>query len=210
MTLLSFADRIVVIHRSLEQAGIKHGFGGAIALAYFVGEPRATRDIDLNINVATAEARMVLDALPVGVDIPDDAAELIGRDGQIRLWWDGGSGVPVDLFFPQHEFHREVAREIHTVPFLETAIPIISSTHLVVFKCLYNRARDWPDIDAMLQAGTVDSASALHWIARLLGDDSAAYRRLVATLDRIAADEVDRSGSEMERPRVDWRTLGDR
>ena len=38
------------MHAALAEAGIGHGFGGAIALAYAVDEPRATVGIDLNIS----------------------------------------------------------------------------------------------------------------------------------------------------------------
>jgi transcriptional regulator with XRE-family HTH domain len=50
---LSLADRILVLHDALEGARIEHGFGGAIALAYYVEEPRATRDIDVNLAIGT-------------------------------------------------------------------------------------------------------------------------------------------------------------
>jgi hypothetical protein len=43
------AERIVILHRALEGAGIGHGFGGAVARAYYVQEPRATRDIGVNV-----------------------------------------------------------------------------------------------------------------------------------------------------------------
>jgi hypothetical protein len=202
----SFVDRILSIHNSLAEAAIDHGFGGAVALAYYVAEPRATRDIDLNIAVSTEQADLVLGAMPAGVEVATDAAEMIGRDGQIRLWWD--SDIPVDLFFPQHLFHVEVARDTHMVPFLDSAIPIISATHLTVFKSLFNRPRDWPDIASMLEAGTVDVGAALGWLDRLLGVESSPYLELAAMSQAAAAGLLDRPGSEMETPLVDWKSLG--
>lgn len=207
-TPLTFAERILVLHRALAGGGIGHGFGGAVALAYHVAEPRATRDIDVNISVPVERAPTVLDLLPAGIDVPGRAADAVVADGQVRLWWDGPAGIPVDLFFPQHAFHREVARDTRPVPFLDDRIPVISATHLTVFKALFNRSRDWPDIDAMLQAGTVDAAAALGWVRLLLGPDSAPFLRLADAVARAALEPEDRPGSEMEEPRVDWGSLG--
>jgi hypothetical protein len=200
----TFAQRIVVLHRALAAAELRHGFGGAVALAYHVLEPRTTRDIDINVSVATDAAASVLEVLPEGIDVEAGAAEVIHRDGQIRLWWDGREGVPVDLFFPQHEFHEHVARAITFVPFLDTEIPIISATHLVIFKTLFNRPRDWPDIEAMLDAGSVDTSDAVAWVERLLG----ANAEPLARLTRLAEQRTAGPWRGTEAARVDWEALG--
>jgi hypothetical protein len=204
----SFADRILLIHDALTAGDVEHGFGGAVALAYHAQEPRATRDIDLNIAADVERSATVLAALPEGVEVGRDAADVIARDGQIRLWWDGPTGIPVDLFFPQHPFHEEVAHDIRTVPFLYAAIPIISATHLTVFKSLFNRPRDWPDIAAMLQAGTVNVASALDWVRRLVGEESASYVKLAATSRDAGTGVLASPSAEMEIPLVNWKALG--
>ena len=200
----TFAERILLLHRSLDQAQIRHGFGGAVALAYYVLEPRTTRDIDINVSVPTDSAQVVFDALPRGIAVDADADAVIARDGQIRLWWDGRDGIPIDLFFPQHEFHVQVERAVRFVPFLDREIPIISATHLTVFKVLFNRARDWPDIEAMLEAGSVDTADALSWVRRLLGDGDEASARLERLAEGYGTDPS--RGSEAVR--VDWDALG--
>ncbi|MGQ0465928.1 MAG: hypothetical protein ACT4QG_11470, partial [Sporichthyaceae bacterium] len=43
-------DKVVSIHEALDDAGIAHAFGGALALAFHVEHPRATADIDVNIS----------------------------------------------------------------------------------------------------------------------------------------------------------------
>ena len=204
----TFADRILELHGALDQAHIGHAFGGAVALAYYVLEPRATRDIDLNIEVVPASGRRVLDAMPAGVAVPRGAAAVIRRDGQIRLWWGAPhEGIPVDLFFPQHAFHAEVARDAQLVPFLDSEIPIISATHLTVFKCLFNRPRDWPDIEAMLVAGSVNVEEVRRWLGRLIGEEAAAYLRFTELARAAGAGELNTPGSEMAEPRIDWRSL---
>lgn len=43
------------VHDALDSAGLSHAFGGALALAWCVPEPRATADIDLNVFVPVDE-----------------------------------------------------------------------------------------------------------------------------------------------------------
>ena len=183
---LPFAGRIVLVHEALDASGVGHGFGGAVALAYYVAEPRATRDIDINIHVAVTQAEQVLRAMPEGIAVGADDVVSILESGQVRLWWDGRDGIPVDLFFPQHAFHAEVARDTTAKPFLDTEIPVISATHLTVFKCMFDRSRDWPDIEAMLGARTVDVDRALDWLDRILGPGSAQSDRLSALAAALA------------------------
>lgn len=67
-------ERTVRIHEALERAGFAHAIGGALALGYHVEEPRATRDIDLNVSADPACPQLLFDALPpsilwTGVDV---------------------------------------------------------------------------------------------------------------------------------------------
>jgi pimeloyl-ACP methyl ester carboxylesterase len=179
-----FAERVVAVHRSLSAGGIGHGFGGAIALAYAVNEPRATVDIDINVAGDPADPRDVLEALPSGVAWSTTDVRVIKRDGQVRLWWDD---TAVDLFFPQHELHGVVAGRYRLVPFADVTIPVLSPTDLVIFKSLFNRTKDWADIEAVLRAGTADVPEALRWIARIAGAESPSFRRL----DALAEADLD-------------------
>jgi hypothetical protein len=165
----NFNDRVKEIHASLDAHGIPHAFGGAIALIYGVSDPRLTHDIDLNISVAPDNVEQVLAALPRTLAHSDRDADAVRADGQVRLHW--GQDLPVDLFFPQHEFHKVVASRTRVVTFDGEPLPVISPTDLTVFKTMFNRRKDWADIEAMLRAGTVDEAEALRWIRVILGDD---------------------------------------
>jgi hypothetical protein len=98
----------------------------------------------------------------------------------VRLWWDD---TPVDLFFDAHDFHREVAAGVRTVPFAEAMIPVLGCDALVVFKAMLNRTRDWADIEAMVEARTVNPTTVVGWVVRLLGTDHEASERLAALFD---------------------------
>lgn len=177
-------QRLLAIHGALDAAGIPHAFGGAIALAYCTEEPRGTRDLDVNVFVSPDAAGAVLTALPEGVEANDECRRRIERDGQVRLWWDD---TPVDLFFDVHDFHRQVGAGIRSVSFMDNRIPVLACTDLVVFKAMFNRTKDWADIEETLGAGTVDGERALLWLTRLLGTTDQATLRLADLLDRAGA-----------------------
>lgn len=177
----TLAERVTAIHEALVQ--VPHAFGGALALAYYA-EPRATIDIDLNVFVPATRFEDVARPLrALGTSIDDPAiAELVARDGQARVMWDT---TPVDLFFSYDPFHDSAATAVCTVPFADNSIPILAAEHLMVCKAVFNRAKDWVDIDSMLELGTnVDGAEVLRWVARIAGDEDPRYERIAALLTR--------------------------
>jgi hypothetical protein len=162
---------------------VPHAFGGAIALAYYA-EPRATIDIDLNLFVPADEFPMVattLTKLGVAADRPE-IADLVRRDGQARVFWDQ---TPIDMFFAYDEFHDAARKATRAVPFADTTIPILAAEHLIVCKVVFDRNRDWVDIDAMLIADEpIDTAEVLRWVGRVAGDTDPRYGRTAALLTR--------------------------
>lgn len=161
-------ELLLAVHEALDQAGIPHAVGGAIALAYCTLDPRGTRDLDFNVFVGPERARDVFAALPEGVEVSGDRLERLERDGQVRL----KSGItPVDLFLSVLPFHDHVADHVRQVPFEGRTIPVLSCTALVVFKALFDRTQDWADIEAMVEAQSFDADEASYWIREMLGDD---------------------------------------
>lgn len=166
--MTTLVDRIVAISSSLEASGIPWALGGALALAYATNEPRGTRDIDVNVFVGAAQARRVFAALPVGVVFTDlDVAEVGERD-QVRLWWDA---TPIDVFFAADQFHYDVATRCRVVPFEGQRIRVLAAEDLAVFKALFDRTKDWADIEAMVESNSIDIEVAADRLAGLLGDD---------------------------------------
>jgi hypothetical protein len=161
-------DRIVAVCESLDRAAVPWALGGALALAYATNEPRGTRDIDVNVFVGPADARAVFAAMPVGVVFTDaDVDEARTRD-QVRLWWDT---TPIDVFFASDLFHFEVAGRCRTVPFEGRRIKVLAAEDLAVFKALFDRTKDWADIEAMIESNAVDLQLAAERLGGLLGDD---------------------------------------
>ena len=178
---MTLPERLVALHEALGARRIPHAFGGAIALAYWTLEPRGTIDIDVNVFVPAENAERVLRALPEGVARPDGTAEKIARDGQIRLWWDE---VPVDFFFDYVPIHADAARNRRRVPFAGTRIPVLGPTELAVFKVMFDRTRDWADIEAMLEAGTLDVEAVRAELTTLLEPGDERFTRLDEAVER--------------------------
>jgi hypothetical protein len=199
----SFNDRVKEIHHSLDVHGVPHAFGGAIALIYGVQDPRLTHDIDINISVPVSDAVDVFNALPATLRWSPQDVDTVHRDGQVRLHWE--PDLPVDLFFPQHEFHQMVAIRSRIVTFDQEPLPVISPTDLTVFKAMFNRTKDWSDIEGMLRAGTVDDAEALKWVATILGEDHPSYIRLSRLIEEVRTNP-DANDSSAGDPNV-WKQV---
>lgn len=170
-------EKLFAIHDSLTAAGLAHAFGGAIALAYCVEEPRGTRDLDVNIFAPAAKARAALAALPEPISVEAQDIDIVERDGQRRLWW---GDTPIDVFLSNHPIHDEAAASLVWVPLREREIPVLDCATLVVFKALFDRPRDWADIAEVAQRAPrhVDRAAAK--LAELVGSDDPIYTRLNA------------------------------
>jgi len=117
-------------HRLLTDAGIDHGFGGALALNYYA-DPRATVDVDLCVFVPWAE----------------------GVAG-IRLYKEGES-APLDVFFSLDDTYDEIAARVRPKPFGpgRHQLPFLSAEDIVLFKLSFNRDKDWVDIRRVVADG---------------------------------------------------------
>lgn len=168
-------EKLLAIHEALKAKSLPHAFGGAIALAYCVQEPRGTRDLDVNIFVDAEKAAEVLAALPPGVRVEDGDVEKVLRDGQTRLFWDG---VPVDVFLNNLPLHEEVANKVLWVDMRGTQVPVLDCASLVIFKSFFSRTRDWGDIEEVALATPEDVDAALKAVADLVGEEDPSYKRL--------------------------------
>ena len=200
----TFVEKIEAVASGLAAAAVPHAFGGALALAFCVGQPRATADIDVNVFVGPEEVDRVFAALPDGVVASATSARLARHDGQVRVWWDE---TAVDLFFSYHPVHDEAARRARRVAFGEVQIPVLSCTDLALLKVIFNRTRDWADLEAMTDARSYDRSEVLRWLDATLGSEADPVKRFRALRDRRPAPEstlrrVLESGGEGS-PRLD-------
>jgi len=168
-------DKILELHRALVAAGLRHAFGGALALAWCTERARGTIDIDLNIFVNAKFVNEVLSAMPEGVLASATSVSMLVADGQARLMWDS---TPIDIFLNTTPFHAEVATRVREEAFAGEAIPFLSCSDIAVFKAFFNRSRDWADIEDMRDAGTLDFDRVAGVLVRYLGGGDQRVERL--------------------------------
>lgn len=171
----SLAEKIIAVHRALEEAGLPHAFGGALALAWCTLRARGTIDIDVNVFVDASRSRDVVGALPEGVAFDNKQITTLEREGQVRLWWDR---TPVDVFLDTTPFHKTVLTRRRWEQFSGTSIPFLSCHDIAVFKAFFNRTKDWADLEEMQKAGTLDLGRVIAVLVEYLGVDDERVRKL--------------------------------
>jgi hypothetical protein len=174
MNDLTLPEKVIAIHNSFTELGIAHAFGGALALASYA-VPRATIDIDVNVFLEASRHEEVFAALrKLGVtgDVPIEQVE---RDGQCRLDWGPN---PVDLFYAYHELHKAMQRAARRAEFAGDPVLVLAPEHLLTCKVIFNRPKDWLDIEQML-VGTLDMDrnEVAEWLDQIIGSDDPRAQR---------------------------------
>jgi hypothetical protein len=170
-------EKMLEIHEHLREARVDHAFGGALALAWCTQQARGTIDLDVNVFVGPERTDETLAAFPDGVVATPADRALLARDGQARLWW---GTTPIDVFLNTTPFHDDVATRIRWEPFAGGRLPFLACQDLAVFKAFFNRTKDWADLEAMAEAGTLDVEAVVGVLAGFLGGDDDRVARLLA------------------------------
>ncbi len=177
MTSPPLPDKVVAIHDTLAAARIDHAFGGALALASYA-EPRATIDVDVNVFVDPSRHNEVVAALSrLGVTGAVDTAK-VERDGQCRLAWDDN---PIDLFYAYHDLHAAMRKAVRRARIGGRVVPILSPEHLLTCKVIFNRPKDWLDIEQILVGALdADRGEVSRWLDQIVGADDPRAERFAA------------------------------
>lgn len=184
----SLSEKVSALAHAFGAADVPFAFGGALALAYYA-EPRTTVDVDVNVFVPPEAVDRVAEVLG-SLGIPATAAErrAVRRNGQVRLHW----GIaPVDLFFAYDELHHHAAQRVRRVPFGDETIVVLAPEDLLVFKVVFNRRKDWIDIEQMLllTAGTLDLDDVRRWIVAIVGSDDDRCHRFERAVRDVLGDQ---------------------
>ncbi|MBV8691943.1 MAG: hypothetical protein JOZ37_04795 [Actinobacteria bacterium] len=176
------ARKLVALHEALDSADIPHAVGGAIALGYYA-EPRATIDLDINVFVSVDQHKTVFDAIvDLGVTTPASIAAL-ERDAQTRAWW---GRTPIDLFFDSDAFHGRMRAAARLVPFGDVELLVLAPEHLLICKAVFDRRKDWLDIDDVLTAvPDLDADEVRTWLSRIVGENDQRWTRMDEALRRL-------------------------
>lgn len=171
----SLPDKIAAVHESLLKAELPHAFGGAIAVAYY-GEPRMTKDIDINVFMSAEHWGTISEALEsLGIDSELEERDLRSQE-ELRLEWEENS---LHFFFSCDPLHEEMERQVRTVPFAESTLPLVAPEHLVIRKAVLNRTKDWIDIEQILVAtDPLDLQEIEDWLMRMAGKNDPRVKKL--------------------------------
>ena len=94
----------------------------------------------------------------------------------MRLWWERN---PVDIFLAYDQLHEAMREQKRRVPFGTERIPILAPEHLLACKVLFDRPKDWLDIEQMLvTVDDLDVPEALRWVERGAGENDHRSQRL--------------------------------
>ena len=143
-TLGSLVDAIASIIDHLEQAGIDYALGGAVSYSAWA-EPRATRDVDVNIWVTPDRLDAAFDVLTAaGVRIDRAVAR---RDADVRGMFVGHHGeYRIDVFLPSVPFYAEALQRRRRVRLAHRDTWVLAPEVLAVFKMLFFRPKDLVDV----------------------------------------------------------------
>lgn len=171
---------------ALERSGMSYPLGGAVAYSAWA-EPRATRDVDLNLWLPADRLDAAFDVLSsVGVTIDPavarrEAAErgmFVGRCGEYR----------VAVFLPSVPFYDEALRRRVRTRLAGRETWVLSAETLAVFKMLFFRPKDLADVGRLLQIqrGRFDAAFVRRSLVEMLGPDD----ERIASWDRLVAEQA--------------------
>lgn len=180
---MTLVDKIIALHKALDQAGIQHAFGGALALAWCTQRARGTIGIDLNIFLAPENAEEALATLPSGAKWSKRTLKTIMKEGQVRIHWDT---TPIDLFLNTLDLHDQMARRISWEEFAGESVPFLTCQDIAILKVFFNRTKDWADIEAMVEAGTIKIPDLTATIIHYLGADDERVAMLTNLSKKLA------------------------
>lgn len=181
--LASLVATIVRLVDALERAGVTYALGGAVAYSAW-GEPRATRDVDVNVWLPLDRLDVAFDALDAaGVTL---ARETARREAAERGMFVGRAGeYRIDVFVPSVPFYDEARRRRVRTRIAGRDTWVLSPETLAVFKMLFYRPKDLADVGRLLeiQRGRFDPAFVRAALVEMLG----AGDERIATWDRLVA-----------------------
>jgi hypothetical protein len=76
-------------------------------------------------------------------------------------------------------FHDEVAAGVRQVVLADRSIPVLDCGALTIFKAMFDRTKDWADIEAMVEHRSIDVEKTAARIEELDGPGSHRAQRLM-------------------------------
>ena len=96
------------------------------------------------------------------------------------------AGTYVDLFLSNTDFHTAMFERLQHQPFGDRQIPVLSIEDLLICKVLYDRGKDWVDIEAVAatRQAELDYGYMVGWLSEFIDAVDPRHARL-ADLKRL-------------------------
>lgn len=102
-------------------------------------------------------------------------------EGQIRLWWDK---TPIDIFLNTMKLHDQMSLRCRWENFAGISVPFLSCRDIATLKVFFNRTKDWADLEAMHEGGTLKIPQVTATIIEYLGTDDERVKKLAALAEQ--------------------------
>lgn len=179
------------ISGDLDKAGIRHAISGAAAMAAH-GYVRATQDLDVLV-VTTATRLPTVFALIRDQGFSGEDKELLEslRDRYVAALTRGP--VRVEVLVPVLPYHHTLVDRAIRIEVGGRDVPFVSIEDLVVLKLLWHRAKDVPDIQALLSlaGGNFDADYARATLGAILPEADPRHAELQRLVRRFTGPAED-------------------
>lgn len=164
------AATITELTRALEAADIPFALGDPVAMFPFAGS-RVSSNLDVYVFEPSDEPLAALQALGAFDErfMALEARRSVRETGQARAERDG---LSVDVFFQDIPFLETAEARTRDVHFRGMKLRVLASEDLTIAKALFNRRKDWKDIEQLLyvQGRAFDHAYARNWLIEMVGN----------------------------------------
>lgn len=113
----------------------------------------------------------------IGIPCDDDDLRRSALDGGLSVLWFGD--IKIDVFSPNIPFFEEAERTRVRAESHGDDAWYLSAEALCVFKLLFFRSKDIPDLERLVgtQGPRLDVAYVRHWMADMMGEDDERVRK---------------------------------
>lgn len=177
-------DQALFLADELSARSIPYAIGGALAYGLW-SEPRATKDIDVNVFVPLAELPRVFDALR-SLSANFDEARARHEALEQGMFIAHLAGYRVDVFIPSIDFSWEAHRTAREQTIRGHPYRFLSPEALAVFKLLFFRPKDLLDLEKLVfvQGTALDVEYVRRKMVEMMGEDDERTK----AWDRIVSD----------------------
>ena len=145
--MIELQQTLADLATKLSELGIPYMLIGGMANAIW-GEPRATLDIDVTIEVDESRKDSVIDALCGCYDaLVDSPQEFVGTTRVLPLR--ASSGVRIDLIFSLLPFEQEAIQRAVEIEIGGASVSVCTAEDLILLKIFSDRERDINDAHAV-------------------------------------------------------------